>query len=343
MRCVRLHAPRDLRVETAPEPVAGPRQALVRVHSVGICGSDLHYYEEGRIGSNKMTGPLILGHEFAGTIEGVGEGVDPARIGQRVAVEPGTPCFVCEHCRRGEYNVCPKMAFPGGPGHDGALCDFMAVPAEFCFPVPETMDHDEAAAIEPLAVALHSVELAGMRPGDTVAVLGLGPIGLLIAMAARVSGAVTIFGSDLLPYRVAAGAGCGVDHAYDASGEDAVDAILRATGGRGVDVAFDAARSSDTAALACRVARPGGTCVLTGISGAVEDPIPVEAARRKGLTVRWCRRFRHNYPRAIALVSAGQIDVKKIVSHSFPLERAPEAFALVSRAGDKALKVSIDF
>ncbi len=343
MRCVRLHAPRDLRLESAPDPKPGPRQALVRVHSVGICGSDLHYYEEGRIGSNKMTVPFVLGHEFAGTIEGVGEGIDPARIGQRVAVEPGTPCFVCEHCTRGEYNVCPKMAFPGGPGHDGALCDFMAVPAEFCFPVPESMGHDEAAAIEPLAVALHSVELAGMRPGDTVAVLGTGPIGLLIAMAARVSGAVTIYGADLLPYRVAAAAACGVDHACDASKEDTVEAIFRATGGRGVDVAFDAARSSETAALACRVARPGGTCVLTGISGAVEDPIPVEVARRKGLTVRWCRRFRHNYPRAIALVSAGLIDVKKIVSHSFPLERTPEAFALVSRAGDRVLKASIDF
>jgi L-iditol 2-dehydrogenase len=164
----------------------------------------------------------------------------------------------------------------------------------------------------------------------------------LTAQVAKLSGAGYLYGTDLLDYRVAAGEQCGVDYAFNADEADTVETILRETGGRGVDVAFDTARSSATPGLACKVARPAGRCILTGISGAENDPIPVNVARRKELTLQWCRRFRHDFPRAIRLVSGGKIDVGRILTHSFPLEKSREAFELVSHPRDNVLKVSID-
>ncbi|HOZ47299.1 MAG TPA: NAD(P)-dependent alcohol dehydrogenase [Candidatus Hydrogenedentes bacterium] len=342
MKAVLWFGPRDLRLVEVDKPTPRAHEALIRIESVGLCGSDLHYYEEGRIGNAIIRDPLILGHEYAGTVEAVGETADASLVGKRVAVEPGIPCGVCESCRTGHYNVCPDMVFPGGPPHQGALCEYMAVHSGYCFPVPEGMNPAAAALIEPVAVAVHTVELARLRPGETVAVLGLGPIGLLIAQVARFSGAGRIFGTDLLDYRIEAGRRCGIDVAVNARRVDTVAALLEATNGRGVDVAIDAARSSDTPALACRVVRPAGRCVLTGISGQECDPFPVNVARRKELQIQWCRRFRHDFPRAIDLVASGKVDLSLIITHSFGLEQTPEAFELVSRAQDNVLKVSID-
>ena len=342
MKAVKWFGPRDMRLVDVERPAPKPHEALIRVESVGICGSDLHYYLDGRIGSTVITSPLILGHEFAGIVEDVGGDVDRSLIEKRVAVEPGIPCLKCELCRSGHYNVCRDLFFPGGPPYEGVLCEFVAMHADFCFPVPDTMTAAEAAMIEPLAVAVHTVELGGVKPGETAAILGLGPIGLLTAQVGKLSGLHVIYGTDLLDYRVEAGRKYGVDIAFNASQLGTVETILRETGGRGVDVAFDTARSSETPALACEVVRPAGRCVLTGISGKDYDPFPVGVARRKELTLRWCRRFRHDYPRAIALAASGKVDVASLITHSFPLERTREAFELVAASEDNVLKVSID-
>jgi L-iditol 2-dehydrogenase len=342
LKAVKWFAPRDLRVVDVDKPVPKPHEALVHVESVGICGSDLHYYEQGCIGGSKLTKPTILGHEYAGTVEEVGAEADRSLVGKRVAVEPGIPCLECEWCRHGQYNVCLNMFFPGGPDCDGALREYMTVHAEFCFPIPDTLTWAEAVMIEPLAVAVHAVELANVQPGETAAVLGLGPIGLLTAQMLKLSGAESVFGTDLHDYRVDAGGKNGVDYVFNAVKIDTVEAIIRETGGRGVDVAFDMARSSETISLACRVVRPAGRCVLTGISGEEYDPIPVCVSRRKELAIQWCRRFKDNYPTAISLVESGKIDVRSLVTHSFPLEKAREAFELVSNFEDNVLKASID-
>ncbi len=342
MKAVKWFGPRDMRMVEVETAVPKPHEALVRVESVGVCGSDLHYYEEGRIGDTAITEPLILGHECAGVVEEVGAEADRSLVGRRVAVEPSIPCLKCEWCRMGHYNVCRDLFFPGLPPHDGVLREYVAVHAEFCFPVPESMRPAVAATIEPVAVAVHTVELAHIKPGETAAILGLGPIGLLTAQVAKLSGIGYLFGTDLLDYRAEAGKKCGVDYSFNAHTQDTVETILRETNGRGVDVAFDTARSSETPALACKVARPAGRCVFTGISGADNDPIPVNVARRKELTVQWCRRFRHDFPRAIALVASGKIDVDLLLTHSFSLEQTQDAFELVSRAQDNVLKAAIE-
>ncbi|HOV75866.1 MAG TPA: alcohol dehydrogenase catalytic domain-containing protein [Candidatus Hydrogenedentes bacterium] len=342
MKAAQWFAPRDIRLVEVEKPVPKPHEALIKVESVGICGSDLHYYLDGRIGSTVITRPIILGHEFGGIVECVGESADPSLIGKRVAVEPGIPCLKCEWCRTGHYNVCADLFFPGGPPYDGVLCEYTAFHADFCFPVPNDLGAVEAAMIEPLAVAVHTVELAQLKPGETAAILGLGPIGLLTAQVAQRAGAGLLIGSDRLDYRVAAGLHYGLDVAFNAGREDTVEAILDITHGRGVDAAFDTARSSDTPALACKVVRPAGRCVFTGISGEDYDPIPVGVARRKELTIRWCRRFRHDYPRAIEMAACGMVDVKSLVTHSFSLERTRDAFELVAANADNVLKASVD-
>ncbi|GMV90297.1 MAG: sorbitol dehydrogenase [Candidatus Hydrogenedentota bacterium] len=342
MKAVKWYAPRDMRLVEIPIPTPKPEEALIRIESTGVCGSDMHYYVDGRIGKTIMTEPLILGHEYAGIVEAVGPEADSTLIGKRVAVEPGIPCLRCEYCLKGHYNVCTSLQFPGGPPNDGALCEYIAVHAAFCFPVPDVITPAEAAMIEPLAVALHTIELAHLRPGETVAILGLGPIGLLTAQVAKVAGAKQVIGTDLLEYRVASAKKYGVDSAVNVSAADTIEAVMEATNGRGVDVAIDCARSVDTPALACRVARPAGRCVLTGISGEEYGQFPVDIARRKELTVTWCRRFRFNFPTAIDLVATGRVDVKSLITHSFPLEKALDAFELVSHAADGVLKASVD-
>ena len=342
MKAVKWVAPRKVALEEVDPPVPKPHEALVRIQSTGICGSDMHYYADGRIGQTIVTEPLVLGHEYAGTVEAVGSGADPALVGKRVAVEPGIPCLHCEWCRKGHYNVCLDMQFPGGPPYDGALQEYIAVHAGFCFPVPDSMTADVAAMMEPLAVALHTVELAKLVPGESVAILGLGPIGLLTAQVAKLAGAGRIYGTDLLDYRVAAGYKYGVEHAINAASQDTVETIMRETGGRGVDVAFDCARSTDTPDLACRITRPAGRCILTGISGHDTAVFPVDVARRKELMVQWCRRFCFNYPAAIALTTSGRLDIESLITHHFPLERTQEALDLVCDLRDDVLKVSID-
>jgi L-iditol 2-dehydrogenase len=342
MKAVKWYAPRDLRMSEMEKPVPKPHEALIRIESTGVCGSDIHYYVDGRIGDAILTEPLVLGHEYAGRVEDVGSQVDPSLVGKRVAVEPGIPCLECEFCKTGHYNVCRNMTFPGMPPNNGALCEYIAVHADFCFPVPESMPGDIAGMIEPVAVAYHTVELANLKPGETAAICGLGPIGLLTAMVARLAGVGVMFGTDLHDYRVEYGKQFGVDVAFNADKEDTVERIMRETDGRGVDVAFDCARSSETPGIACKVVRPAGRVVLTGISGTDADLFPVNDCRRKELNLQWCRRFRFNYPAVISLISRGQLDVRPLITHNYSLEESQKAFEVVTESAENVLKASID-
>ena len=341
-----LHGPRDLRVERVAHPgPPGRGEVLLRVKVTGICGSDLHSYQDARIGDTPIQGPLILGHEFSGLIEAVGPDsldghFDPLRPGTRVAVDPAQPCGRCEFCEKGHPNLCRRLHFCGNYPDGGSLCEWMHMPAHSCFPVPDSVDDESAALLEPLGVAVHAVDLAKIKVASSVAILGAGPIGLLLLQLAKLSGASPIFVTDMLPWRLAvAGKYGGVPIRCDES--DPVARIQKETHGRGVDVTIEAAWADHSVAQATEMARLGGRVVLVGIPGDDHLAMKHSTARRKGLTIMMSRRMKHAYPRAIRLAEQGSVDLTGLVSHRFPLKKAAEAFALNSAYRDKVVKVMI--
>ena len=347
MTAVRLHGPRDLRVEEIARPSPpGPGMALLRITAVGICGSDLHTYEDARIGDTVVETPLILGHEFAGVVEAVGPGAHdgnfaPLLPGTRVAVDPAQPCGRCEMCEQGHPNLCHRLHFCGTYPDPGSLAEYMIMPAHCCFPVPDAIDDSAAAMLEPFGVALHAVDLAKLKVADSVAILGAGPIGLYILQLAKLSGAGPIYVIDQFPWRLALVeryGGVPVNFAET----DPVHAVRQATGGRGVDVAIEAAWADHSIQQAAEMARLGGRLVLVGIPGPDKLEMKHSTARRKGLTIRLSRRMKHVYPRAIKLAASGAVDLNGIVSHHFPLAETPAAYALNHAYQDEVVKIIID-
>ncbi len=348
MLAARLHGPADMRVEAVAvpgPPVAG--QALLRVTAVGICGSDLHTYRHARIGDTRIAGPLILGHEFAAVVEAVGAAAldgmfRPLEPGTRVAVDPAQPCGQCELCEKGHPNLCLNLRFCGLWPDQGAMCQQMLMPARSCFPLPETIDDATAVLLEPLGVAIHAVDLAKIRVGDRVAILGAGPIGLCILQVARLAGAEAVFVTDKFPWRLDLARRFGAAEAWCCDQVDAVAAVQRATGGRGVDVAIEAAWCDDSVNQAAEMLVHGGRLVVAGIPEDDQLRLQHSTARRKGLTIVMVRRMKHTYPRAIRLVARGAVDLKPLVSHRVPLEGVAEAFALNAEYRDGVVKAIVE-
>jgi len=370
MLAARLHGPRDLRVERVPHPGSpGRGQVLLRVRTTGICGSDLHSYLDARIGDTPIGGPLILGHEFSAVVEAVGPGsVDghfqPLKPGTRVAVDPAQPCGHCELCEHGHPNLCAHLAFCGNFPYGGSLCEWIHMPARSCFPVSRKIDDESAALLEPLGVAIHAVDFARLRVGNSVVILGAGPIGLLILQVAKLAGADPIFVTDKLPWRLKLAqkwggipircdedSGTGVSPVRCGTGSNERDArattrsaarlVVKETHGRGVDVAIEAAWADESVAQAADMARLGGRLVVVGISGGNRLELKASVARRKGLTIIMSRRMKHTYPRAMRLAEAGRVDLHGLVSHRFPLKRADEALRLNTSYQDQVVKVML--
>jgi L-iditol 2-dehydrogenase len=312
---------------------------------VGICGSDLHSYKDGRIGDNILEEPLILGHEFAAVVEAVGDeaiGGDfkPLAPGMRVAVDPAQPCWHCQMCEEGHPNLCYNLHFCGAYPDEGSLCRWMQMPARTCFPVSDNVDDVSAALLEPLGIAVHAVDLAKIRVANSVAILGAGCIGLSILQLVKLSGAQPIFVSDKFPWRLAVAEQWGAI-AINCDEVDPVQAVLEATDGYGVDVAIEAAWADQSIQQAAAMARMGGRMVIVGISEDDRLVLNHSTVRRKGLTIRLARRMKHTYPRSIRLVDSGAVDLGAMVSHRFPLEQAPAAFALNAAYKDEVVKVMI--
>jgi len=333
MLAARLHGARDIRIEEVDEPGApGAGQVLIRVTAVGLCGSDLHSYEDGRIGDTVVREPLIPGHEFGGEVLACGanarDGNDrPLRPGQRVAVDPAQPCQRCEFCLTGHPNLCRRMHFCGLWPDDGALCERMLVPASGCFPVPDAISAAGAALLEPLGVALHAVDLARLRLARSVVVLGCGPVGLLIMRLAQLAGAAPVYACDRFPWRVARAPAWGADAAWSCLEQDSVARVQQLTRGRGADVVFEAAWGAESVMEAAEMARPGGRVVLVGIPSQDRLTMKHSTARRKGLTLLMSRRMKHAYPRAIRLVLGGRVDPEALISQRYPLAQTAAAFA----------------
>jgi L-iditol 2-dehydrogenase len=330
MKAARLHAMGDLRIADEPVPAAGPGTSLVRVTAVGICGSDLHWWGEAGIGDATLHHPLVLGHEAAGVI------MDGPRQGQRVAIDPAIPCGTCPPCRAGYRNLCVRIRFAGHGGRDGAMCEFLTWPTELLHELPDTLSDADGALLEPLGVAIHALDLGHLRLGGTAAVVGCGPIGLLLIQVLQAAGAGAVTAFEPLPHRREAAATLGVPVTDPAAAADPV--VLAGLTGPGVDVAFEVAGTDDAVQLAMAAARPGGRVVLAGIPGDDTTRFRASVARRKGLTIAMVRRMNEVYPRAISLATAHRVDLPPLVTARYPLDKAAEAFgAAAARTGLKVI------
>ncbi len=350
MLAARLYGPRDIRIDEVPEPPSpGPGEVLLEVAAVGVCGSDLHTYEDGRIGATTVESPLVLGHEFAGRVLAVGpdasDGLDqPLLPGQRVAVDPATPCWRCEMCEAGHPNLCRRLHFCGLWPDDGALQQRMIVSARSCFPLPDALSDVEGALLEPLGIGIHAVDLAKLKIARSVGVLGCGPIGLMIIKLARLAGADPIYAFDLLPWRVEKAKAWGASDAFLVEESDPGVAVAELTAGRGVDVAFEAAWADQSVQQAADMARLGGRVVLVGIPGDDRLEMRHSVARRKGLTIMMSRRMKHTYPRAIHMAASPRcaLDLEDMVSHRLPLRETGRAFAMNADYEAGVHKIVID-
>lgn len=339
MRAARLHGIRDIHIDTVPRPSPGPGEVLLKMAAVGVCGSDVHYYLDGGIGDAVVTAPIIMGHEPSGYVAGLGEGVAGLTIGQLVAIEPAMPCGHCEMCLTGHPNLCPNVRFCGTPPIDGVFSEYAVMPAENCIPLPEGFSPVEGALLEPLGVAIHTVDLSHIRVAQSIVVLGAGPIGLLIAAVARAAGAGQILMTEPIPKRRAFARAYVADAVFDPGEDDVVAAVMRATNGRGVDIAFEAAGAAETPQNGVDMLRPGGALVLCGIpSGADTLTLTASVARRKGLTIKMVRRMKFVYPRGIRMVQRGMVDLKAIATHFVTLDSLPQAFEMVAGYEDGVIR-----
>ncbi len=348
MRAARLYGPKDIRLDDVAEPTApGEGEVIVKIGSVGVCGSDLHTFEDGRIGDTGVDSPLVLGHEFGGTVVEVGPNANdgenkPLQVGMRVAIDPATPCWRCEMCERGDPNLCLNLTFYGLYPHNGALQDKMKVESRNCFPIPDSISDAGAAILETLGVAIHANDLGKIRLTDDVSVFGCGPVGLLVTRLARLSGANNIYVFDKHPWRVQKACQWGATQGWTLDDGEPGDLIHEATDGRGVDVAFEAAWADQSINQAAESLRLGGRLVLVGIPDDDQLNLRHSLARRKGLTIMMSRRMKNVYPRAIKLAETGMVDLDDMVSHTYSLEDTPTAFDLNFQYADGVQKVVID-
>ena len=340
MRALRLFGPRDLRIVEEPRPHPGAGEVGLRIRAVTVCHSDIHYYKFGRIGDTVSAVPLVLGHEFCGEVVELGDGVDNVAVGDLVAVEPAVSCGTCRYCLEGNPNLCLNLLFAGTPPLDGALREYMTFRSEFLYPLPSTFTADEGAVLEPLGVAIHAWDLAKVRIGETVAVVGCGPIGLLVVQLARIGGAERILAIEPLAYRREAAAELG---AIPLSPDDKLTGRIESlTDGHGVDVAIEVAGNLEAQEISARGTKRGGTVVLVGIPPEDKLMLTHHVARRKGLTLKLCRRMKLTYPRAIGLTERRMVDLASLVTHHFSLEEADAAFRLVEDYADGVIKAVIE-
>lgn len=303
-----------------PIPIPKDNEVLVKLEYVGICGSDLHYYETGAIGSYVVEPPFVLGHEPGGVVVEVGKDVKHLKVGDKVALEPGKTCGQCEFCKTGRYNLCPDVIFFATPPVDGVFQEYVAHEAGLCFKLPENVSTMEGALIEPLAVGFHAANLGDAHIGQTAVVFGAGCIGLVSMMALKAKGVSRVYVVDIMAKRLEKALELGADGVINSAERDAVEAVLELTGGAGCDLVVETAGTQITTRQAINMAKKGSTIVLVGYSKSGEMTLPMSLSLDKELTFKTVFRYRHVYPMAIDAVSAGKINLKGIVTDIFELD-----------------------
>lgn len=311
---------KKIEIQERTIPVPAENEVLVKVEYVGICGSDLHYFEFGRIGDFVVKPPFVLGHEAGGTVVEVGSNVKNLKVGDRVAMEPGKTCGHCELCKQGKYNLCKDVVFFATPPVDGVFQEYVAHEAGLCFKLPENVSTMEGALIEPLAVGMHAANQGGAHLGQTAVVTGAGCIGLVTLLSLKAKGVSKVIVVDIMEKRLNKALELGADAVINGKEEDTQARIMELTGGKGFDLGIETAGSQITASQLIRSANKGAVIVLVGYSPSGEMTLPVGIALDKELTLKTVFRYRNIYPMAIEAVAAGKINIKDIVTNYFELD-----------------------
>jgi len=345
MRALKLTGIREMRMMDVPTPaVEQDDDVLIRMNVVGVCGSDVHYYETGQIGSQVVEYPFAVGHEGAGTVEAVGPAVTRVRPGDRIAVEPAISCGRCDQCKADRPHTCRELRFLGCPGQvEGCLSDYVVMPEACCYPIPDSMSFDEAAISEPLAIGVYAVKQSVPMAGASVAILGVGPIGLSVLLPARTQGAKEVFVTDKIDRRRDLAVEAGADWGGNPDREDVV-AKMRELQPAGLDAVFECCGEQDAMDQAVELLKPGGKLMLIGIPPTAERVMfEIDKVRRKEICIQNVRRQNHCVQPALDMIARGDIDVASMVTHRFGFEQAQEAFDLVAGYEDGVLKAMIDF
>ncbi|MDK0862226.1 NAD(P)-dependent alcohol dehydrogenase [Clostridium perfringens] len=306
-------------------PIVKENEVLVKLDYVGICGSDLHYYENGRIGDYIVEPPFVLGHEPGGVVVEVGNKVKHLNIGDRVALEPGKTCGHCEFCKTGRYNLCPDVIFFATPPVDGVFQEYVSHEADLCFKLPENVSTLEGALIEPLAVGFHAAIQGGARIGQTAVVMGAGCIGLVSMMALKAMGVSNVYVVDIMEKRLEKALELGATGIINAKEKNAIEEVMKITNNNGCDLVIETAGTEITTVQAIHMAKKGSNIVLVGYSKSGEMTLPMSLVLDKELTFKTVFRYRHIYDMAIEAVASGKVNLKGIITNEFDLDDVQKA------------------
>ena len=342
-----LHGVQDLRVDQVPVPAApAAGEVQIQIGKVGICGSDVHYWQHGRIGDFVVEQPMILGHECAGTVVAVGAGVSHLRQGDRVAIEPGVPRLSTPashfYLKRGQYNLCPDIFFFATPPDHGAFCSFVNHQADFCFKLPDHVSLEEGAMIEPLSTGIYAARVAPVKMGDTVVITGAGPIGLMNLLAARAAGATNVVISDVVASRLQMAREIGATQTVRGGADELRAAAHELTEGRGADVGIECAGHPSALAANIGAVRAGATVVLVGMPPGDTAEININDLIVREITLRPIFRYNNTFPTGVDLLASGKVDVKPLISKRFDLGEVPQAFEYVVENRETCVKAIVN-
>lgn len=322
-------------------PVPKDNEALIKVYCIGICGSDVHYYEHGRIGRYVVKEPIILGHELAGEVVEVGKQVSNIAVGDRVAVEPGVTCGQCDYCKSGRYNLCPDVVFLATPPVNGAWAEYIVMPSDYLFKLPDSMSYEEGAMLEPLSVGFHAMIRGKVQPFDRVLITGLGPIGLLAGQAAKLFGVSEIYGTDVVPFRRQLAMEMGFTAALDPVKENVGQRLNELTNGFGVTLVVESSGNARAMADTIKWVRRGGRIVFVGLPADSAIPMDMGQFIDGEIDAYGVFRYANTYPAAIQALQHSSLDIEKIVTHRFALTDTQEALEVARKEKDTSIKVMI--
>jgi L-iditol 2-dehydrogenase len=344
MKAMMLTGIRQMEMKEVPTPaILNDKDVLIKMKALGVCGSDIHYYVSGKIGSQVVQYPFTVGHEGAGEVEAVGNGVSIVKPGDRIAIEPAMPCWECDQCLEGRHHTCRNLRFLGCPGQaEGSLSEYIVMPETSCFKIPDQMSFDEAAISEPLAIGLYAVKQSIPMKGAKVGILGFGPIGMSVLLPALAMGAKEVFVTDKIDERLQIARENGVVFTANPDSEDVVEKISGKVPEL-LDVVFECCGQQDAIDNAVDLLKPGGKLMVIGIPDFDRWTLPVDKTRRKEICIQNVRRQNEAVQPALDMIASGEISVASMATHRYSFEESKEAFDLVAAYGDGVMKAMIDF